>query len=102
VNYALSSIVFAVALLLGMLLSLELGRRVGVRRRREHEVERFHLLAAELPHPVELSLELGIVREIPGHGISSSVGPIRLGPTAELRGDAVITRPAAVHSPVNA
>ena len=49
-------------------------RVLGADRVGEHVVERFHLLAAELLHPVELLLELGIGREVPGHGVSLSVG----------------------------
>ena len=36
----------------------------------EHQVEGLDLFAAELLHPVELLLELGISREVPGHVVS--------------------------------
>jgi hypothetical protein len=48
-------------------LDLRVLRSHGVR---EHHVERLDLFAAELLHPVELLLELGFRREIPGHAVS--------------------------------
>ena len=52
-------------------------RVLGADRVGEHVLERLDLLAAELLDPVELLLELGFGREVPGHGVSFfSVGPI--------------------------
>ena len=71
-------------------------RVLGADRIGEHVVERFHLLAAEVFHPVELFLEFGFRREVPGHGVSFFYGEADLrdlpphaldphGPTRHLR-----------------
>src|SRR5262245_17288835 len=48
-------------------------RVLGADRVGEHVIERFHLLAAEALNPVELLLELGFRRKVPGHGASFSL-----------------------------